>query len=174
MNCLFERDYYVINTYRHAPRVLSKFPKPKIEQLFRSPLLFGPDADFDAITPELFELKVSGISLGRPVDATTFKSMSPQEKFDLKDDSKPRDYLSLSQDPAKAKGNRLGPFPRDAKTGRVNDDLLADALLKATSVPAAAFKARGVPHVMRVIEILVRLSSFLFLLEPSTPKPSIY
>lgn len=124
------------------------------EALFRSPLLFGPDADFDAITPELFELKVSGLARGSPIDATAFKSMSAQEKFDLKDDSKPIDYLSLYPKPEDAKKNRLGPFPRDAKTGRVSDDLLADALVKATSVPAAAFKARGVPHVMRVIEVL--------------------
>lgn len=136
---------------------------PKTESLFRSPLLFGPDADFDAITPELFELKVSGLARGSPIDATAFKSMSAKEKFDLKDDSKPIDYLNLSQKPEEAKRNRLGPFPRDAKTGRVSDDLLADALMKATSVPAAAFKARGVPHVMRVIEVLVRVSLLFFL-----------
>ncbi|KAF8307548.1 heme peroxidase [Clavulina sp. PMI_390] len=124
------------------------------EQLFRSPLLFGPDANFDEITPELFELKVSGLSLGRPIDPATFKSMSEDQRNALKDDSKPRDYLGLYKAEADRKKNRLGTFPRDWKTGRVDDDLLADALIKAISVPAASFKARGVPGVMRVIEIL--------------------
>lgn len=49
---------------------------------------------------------------------------------------------------------RASSAKRDPKTQRYDDKLLAGYLQKATSVPAAAFKARGVPHVMRVIEIL--------------------
>jgi len=105
----------------------------------------------------LFELKVAGLSLGRPIDPVTFKNMSEEDRYRVKDDSKPRDYLNLSnRTKGDRKNNRLGPFPRDWKTGRVDDDQLADALIKAITVPAASFKARGVPHVMRVIEILVR------------------
>lgn len=134
-----------------------------LEALFRSPLLFGPNANFDEITPELFELKVTGLSQGRPIDPAAFKNMSEEEKNRLKDDSKPRDYLNLSNRTEEdKKKNRLGPFSRDWKTGRLDDDQLADALIKAISVPAASFRARGVPHVMRVIEILVR-RPFMFL-----------
>lgn len=126
------------------------------EQLFRSPILFGPTVNFDEITPDLFTLKVSGLALGKPIDAATFKSMSEDQRNALKDDSKPVDYLNLgNQTDDEKKRNRLGTFPRDWKTGRVDDDQLADALIKATTVPAASFRARGVPHVMRVIEILV-------------------
>lgn len=130
--------------------------------LFRQ--LFGKgkddkDVNFDEITPELFELTVSGITRGRPVTVDEFKAMSEEDKLKLKDDSKPRDYLNLfnRNDDERKKKNRFGPFTRDWKTGRVNDDDLASALIKAIAVPAASFKARGVPHVMRVIEILVRI-----------------
>jgi len=41
--------------------------------LFRFLLLFGPNANSDGITPELFELKVADLSLGRPIDPVTFK-----------------------------------------------------------------------------------------------------
>ncbi|KAF8316120.1 heme peroxidase, partial [Clavulina sp. PMI_390] len=59
-------------------------------------------------------------------------------------DAAPRDYLKVP----------WGRNQRDPTTYRYSDDVLAQALQQATSVPAAAFKARGVPHVMRVIEIL--------------------
>jgi len=44
-----------------------------LEVLFRFLLLFGPNANSDDITPELFELKAAGLSLGRPIDPVTFK-----------------------------------------------------------------------------------------------------
>lgn len=62
----------------------------------------------------------------------------------MKDDSGTYDYSKF----------RLGQFARDKNTQRFKDEDLASALHQATSVPAAAFKARGVPSVMRVIEIL--------------------
>lgn len=67
----------------------------------------------------------------------TFKNMSEEGKPKLKDDSKPRDYLNLSNRSNRSKGdrkNRLGPFPRDWKMGRVDDDELVDALIKAITV----------------------------------------
>ena len=45
-------------------------------------------------------------------------------------------------------------YPRDPKTKKYKDELLANALMSATSVPAHTFQARGVPGVLRVIEIL--------------------
>jgi hypothetical protein len=136
------------------------------EALFRSPLLFGPDANFDEITPELFELKVTGLSRGRRIDPAVYKNMSQEDRTRLKDDSKPRDYLNLTnRTEGDKKKNRFGPFSRDWKTGRLDDDQLADALIKAITVPAASFRARGVPHVMRVIEILVRRFLWFFQFE---------
>ncbi|KAG9033594.1 hypothetical protein FS837_002420 [Tulasnella sp. UAMH 9824] len=46
----------------------------------------------------------------------------------------------------------LGPYQR--VDGRFKDEDLAKILLDATEQPASAFKARGTPHVMRIIEIM--------------------
>jgi linoleate 10R-lipoxygenase len=40
------------------------------------------------------------------------------------------------------------------KSNRFKDDELANILHNATETPAAAFKARGIPECLRVIEIL--------------------
>lgn len=42
---------------------------------------------------------------------------------------------------------------RDAE-GRFNDAELANILITATQTPAGAFRARGTPEAMRVVEIL--------------------
>ena len=125
------------------------------------------------LTPEDFERKVSGRLApklhnkdGTPIDPPDYDSLTEKEIYELRDDGKPLDYLKLE----------IPGFKRDPVTGLYNDDDLAEALLKATSVPAGAFKvnsrpsiyyqsllirlfadllqARGVPGVLRVIEIL--------------------
>ncbi|KAG8986836.1 hypothetical protein FRB90_003729, partial [Tulasnella sp. 427] len=47
----------------------------------------------------------------------------------------------------------LGPYKRQ-ENGSFRDGDLAKILLDATEQPASAFKARGTPHVMRIIEIM--------------------
>jgi linoleate 10R-lipoxygenase len=81
-----------------------------------------------------------------PIDLDKWFSLSKKERDELlyKVDGAPRDYLKVP----------WGRNPRDPVTQKYSDADLAKALQDATSVPAAAFKARGVPHVMRVIEIL--------------------
>ena len=58
---------------------------------------------------------------------------------------------------------RIGSFPyrsdgkllaRDAETGAFKDVDLATLLMNATDNPAGAFKARGIPEVMRIVEIM--------------------
>ena len=84
--------------------------------------------------------------------APTWNSLSPAQQLDIINDGKPADYLDEIYD--------FPRWPRDkdpkTKTGtyKYKDDQLADALLSATAVPAHTFGARGVPGVMRVIEIL--------------------
>lgn len=43
---------------------------------------------------------------------------------------------------------------RDPETGGFNDSDLAAIMFKATEARASAFKARGVPEVLRVVEIM--------------------
>ena len=43
---------------------------------------------------------------------------------------------------------------RDPETGRFNDSDLEAILVKAADSPASAFKARGIPEVLRVVEVL--------------------
>ncbi|KAF8309095.1 heme peroxidase [Clavulina sp. PMI_390] len=117
--------------------------------------IFG-NTNLDELSPELFELsvgnfgrKVAAQAAGRtpPPDVTIpeYRQKTPAERGELNNDSSPTDYRLSS---------RVGLVKRDPITGRFPDKDLAEILLRATSVPAAAFKARGVPSVMRVIEIL--------------------
>lgn len=62
---------------------------------------------------------------------------------------------------------------RDKKTGRFKDSDLANALQSATAVPAAAFKARGVPSVMRVVEIMGQYILHLIITRLTILKPQI-
>lgn len=137
--------------YRLHPS-MSKSDEKYIEGTFQ--YIFGADAKWDELTPELFEFQVSRIAKGeRPFpDAAArakaikeYRGKSEIERNKLKDDSQPVDYRTST---------RLGSFRRDEATGRFKDDDLARVLHEATQEPAAAFKARGVPSVMRVIEIL--------------------
>lgn len=43
---------------------------------------------------------------------------------------------------------------RDPETGSFNDSDLAAIMFKATESRAGAFKARGIPEVLRVVEIM--------------------
>ncbi|KAG8939990.1 hypothetical protein FRC04_005695 [Tulasnella sp. 424] len=65
---------------------------------------------------------------------------------ELVDEKNPRNQTPPSQWP-------LGPYQRQAD-GSFKDEDLAKILLDATEQPASAFKARGTPHVMRIIEIM--------------------
>lgn len=47
-----------------------------------------------------------------------------------------------------------GELARDPKTGSFNSADLAAILQNATEVSAGAFKARGIPEVLRVVEML--------------------
>jgi hypothetical protein len=92
-----------------------------------------------------------------------YDSLSEVEFCDIRDDGKAVDYLQLN----------IPGFQRDTNTQLFNDDQLAGVLEATTWDPAAAFKvdissfsscypllfdstiqARGVPGVMRVVEIL--------------------
>lgn len=44
---------------------------------------------------------------------------------------------------------------RDPVTHKYDDEDLAEILQDATAAPAAAFKARGTPHVMRFVDALI-------------------
>jgi linoleate 10R-lipoxygenase len=100
---------------------------------------------------------------GTVIPPPSYDSLSEAELRDLRDDGKAVDYLQLN----------IPGFQRDPDTKLYNDDQLAGVLQAATRVPAAAFKvdissfsschpllfdfsiqARGVPGVMRVVEIL--------------------
>ncbi|KAG8952208.1 hypothetical protein FRC04_004915 [Tulasnella sp. 424] len=48
----------------------------------------------------------------------------------------------------------FGGLVRDPKTGKYDDDKLADMLQNATETPAQAFRARGTPEVLRVVEVM--------------------
>lgn len=128
----------------------------------------GTPVNFDEITPEDFEYilgkKATAATYnrlrdksGKPVPPPNFDTLTHAQIDYLIDDSKPVDYL-LDQWTFKGftppGSNVADRSPRDPKTKKYKDDLLANALLSATSVPAHAFQARGVPGVMRVIEIL--------------------
>lgn len=124
----------------HIPRIIEK----QFEWLFGH-------SDWDSLTPDLFEAtlvtKVVNLTdLTKNLDLDKYFALSTDERNQLlyEVDAAPRDYLKVP----------WGQFNRDATTQRYSDDILAAALQNATTTPAAAFKARGVPHVMRVIEIL--------------------
>lgn len=139
--------------YRLHPS-MSESDEAYIEQTFKA--IFGPDVQWDDLTPEVFEFKVSDFARmaaergqGKTdVKATTIEEYRKKSEFERnkeKDDSQPTDYLHTT---------RVARAERDKVTGRFQDADLAKVLHDATQVPAAAFKARGVPNVMRVIEIL--------------------
>ncbi|KAF8337099.1 heme peroxidase [Cantharellus anzutake] len=128
----------------------------------------GVPVDFDKITPADFEYVLGKRAMaatysrlrdkdGKPAPLPDFDHLTPRQVESLIDDSKPVDYL-LDQWSFKGfslPGSRtFERNPRDPKTKRYKDDLLANALLSATSVPAHIFGARGVPGALRVIEIL--------------------
>lgn len=46
------------------------------------------------------------------------------------------------------------PLTRDPKTGRFDDEQLATILQNATEAEAGAFRARGIPEVLRVVEVM--------------------
>lgn len=108
--------------------------------------------DWDSITPDIFEAQLvvkvlNATSPGTgPSSLEDYFAMTTEQRNELlyQVDGAPRDYLKVP----------WGRTQRDPTTQRYPDAALASALQDATSVPAAAFKARGVPHVMRVIEIL--------------------
>lgn len=108
-------------------------------------LIFKDGEQWDDLTPELFELRVTDFGKGRTTSIEEYRTKTEFERNQEKDDSQPRDYL---------KSTHLWVAARDPETKRFNDADLANYLHEATQVPAAAFKARGVPNVMRVIEIL--------------------
>lgn len=130
------------------PSPLSSFTLSCLEGRFKQ--LFGTDK-WDDLTPETFEASVvvKAISYerpGKPMTVDDWFALSTEERNKLlyQVDAAPRDYLKVP----------WGSYRRDPVTQRFSDDIIANALQDATAVPAAAFKARGVPHVMRVIEIL--------------------
>lgn len=129
-------------------RSLTNFLCSTTEQQFA--WLFG-STDWDAITPEIFEgtlvIKIANLtdpSQNMTLDQYFALSTDDRNKLLYEADAAPRDYLKVP----------WGQNQRDPTTQRYPDDILATALQNATTTPAAAFKARGVPHVMRVIEIL--------------------
>jgi hypothetical protein len=68
-----------------------------IEGLFKR--IFGADVNFDTLTPEEFEYKVSGRAIaaaaqGKPITPEVYRTWTDAEKNAFKDDSKPVDYLA--------------------------------------------------------------------------------
>ena len=49
---------------------------------------------------------------------------------------------------------KFGEYERDKTTGKFKDDDLAKILMDATEHPAGAFKARGTPSVMKIVEVM--------------------
>lgn len=121
-----------------------QYSEQQFEYLFQT-------RDWDSLTPEIFEatLVSKSVSLENPDNGLTIDqyfalTADERNKLLFEVDAAPRDYLKV----------QWGRNRRDPVTQRHSDDILAKALQDATTTPAAAFKARGVPHVMRVIEIL--------------------
>lgn len=125
------------------------FPLAFAEQQFQ--WVFNT-TDWDTLTPDIFEAQLVVKVLtatnpsAHPANLEEYFALSTAERNELlyTVDAAPRDYLKVP----------WGQRARDPNTKRYADADLAKVLQDATSVPAGAFKARGVPHVMRVIEIL--------------------
>ncbi|KAF8323352.1 heme peroxidase [Clavulina sp. PMI_390] len=112
--------------------------------------LFGNN-DWDSLTPDLFEatLVTKAVNAQNPTNPLSIEQYfampaAQRNKLLYEVDYAPRDYLRVP----------WGQNKRDPSTQRYSDDLLAGILQGATAAPAAAFKARGIPNVMRAIELL--------------------
>ena len=83
-----------------------------------------------------------------------WETLTLAQQHDVINDGKAADYLDeIYKFPGW--GRDTDPEKKTKrKTYKYDDDQLAKALLEATAVPAHTFGARGVPGVMRVIEIL--------------------
>ncbi|KAF9512266.1 hypothetical protein BS47DRAFT_1394395 [Hydnum rufescens UP504] len=80
----------------------------------------------------------------KPIPPADIDSLTQQKINDLRHDSKLVDYLQLS----------IPNLRRDPHTKLYSDDDLARIIQRTTKVPAGAFRARRVPGVLGVIEIL--------------------
>ncbi|KAF9512279.1 hypothetical protein BS47DRAFT_1394408 [Hydnum rufescens UP504] len=139
------------NTLYRWHATLSLDDATYIEHAFEGIFNRGQPFDFDTITVDNFERKLTSFLApklhdknGNPIPSPNMDSLTEEELNDLRDDSKPVDYLQLS----------IPGLRRDPHTKLYSDDDLARILQRATSVPAGAFRARGIPGVLRVIEIL--------------------
>ncbi|KAF8337113.1 heme peroxidase [Cantharellus anzutake] len=125
--------------------------------------------NWDELTPDIFEQTLGALQLqvlyksfkkedGSDAKATppALDSLTEPQLNDVINDGKPVDYLLdlFTFRGFKDADGKWDVNPRDPDTKKYKDELLARALVSATSVPAHAFQARGVPGVMRVIEIL--------------------
>ncbi|KAF9512302.1 hypothetical protein BS47DRAFT_1486396 [Hydnum rufescens UP504] len=136
--------------YRWHP-TLSLDDTAYIENAFQGIFNRGQPFDFDTLTIDYFERTLNGFLApklhnkdGKPIPPADIDSLTDDEINDLRDDSKPVDCLRLS----------IPNLRRDPHTKLYSDDDLARILQRATKVPAGAFRARGVPGVLRVVEIL--------------------
>lgn len=141
-------EFNILYRLHHS---MSEDDEKHIENTFR--YIFSTN-DWDSVAPESFEFRLSNFgrvavakATGTPYNPPTddeYRELSEVAKNNVRDDGQPLDYSRAT----------LGQFARDPVTKKFKDSDLAGILHKATSAPAAALKARGVPHVMRVIEIL--------------------
>ncbi|KAF8337111.1 uncharacterized protein EI90DRAFT_3014047 [Cantharellus anzutake] len=147
-----------VGLYRLHPS-MSKEDAEYTERAFHH--LFGPEVDFNTIIPKDFEVVVGQQQLratygrvkdrnGNKVQPLGLEDLSEPQAKDLIDDRKPLGYLLPEYDYrgfTKESGRPIAN-PRDPKTFKYPDILVAKALVNATSVPVHAFQARGVPGVM--------------------------
>ncbi|KAF9506549.1 hypothetical protein BS47DRAFT_1426050 [Hydnum rufescens UP504] len=127
--------------YRWHP-TLSQDDAAYIETAFQH---FFKNSDYDKITVDLFERTFNTLGLtggdkdgpgqlrdkdGNRISPPDFNSLTEEENSNLRDDSKPVDYLQLS----------IQTLQRDPHTKLYSDDGLARILQRATSVPAGAFR----------------------------------
>ncbi|KAF8322372.1 heme peroxidase [Cantharellus anzutake] len=137
-----------VGLYRLHPS-MSKEDAEYTERAFHH--LFGPEVDFNTIIPKDFEYGRVKDRNGNKVQLLRLEDLSEPQAKDLIDDGKPLDYLLPEYDYRGFTDESGRPIanPRDPKTFKYPDILLAKALVNVTSVPAHAFQARGVPGVMR-------------------------
>ncbi|KAF9512273.1 hypothetical protein BS47DRAFT_1394400 [Hydnum rufescens UP504] len=121
-----------------------------VKNAFQRIFNHGQPFDFDTITVDHFEHTLSGFLVpklhdkdSKPIPPADIDSLT-EGVSDLRDNSKLVDYLQLS----------IPNLRRDPHTKLYSHDDLARILQRATKVPAGAFRTRGVPGVLGVIEIL--------------------
>ncbi|KAG9026836.1 hypothetical protein FRB95_008385 [Tulasnella sp. JGI-2019a] len=123
-----------------------------------------PSVSWQSITPTEFRQRVQELRLGATAASTAGPSGAPATALlqphstgstgNGSTHSSTSSHTSSSSSGAPPSTWTFGGMRRDPKTGRFDDDELANILHNATETVAQSYRARGTPDVMRVIEII--------------------